>query len=99
MCLSWTQTPSHCRSGVRPGHDSATGFPARSHHLSGLLEWTAVKGELLHHNQQKIIHLMVRPSMQIRPRNYLARRTVNPLIARVYTQHRATNALTFRGDI
>jgi hypothetical protein len=38
--------------GTRPGHNSATGFPVRSYHLSGLLEWTAVKGELLHHNQR-----------------------------------------------
>ena len=35
-------------SGIAPGHNSATGFPVRSHHLSGLLEGTAVKGELLH---------------------------------------------------
>jgi hypothetical protein len=35
----------------RPGHNSATGFPVRSYHLSGLLDWTAVKGELLRHNQ------------------------------------------------
>jgi hypothetical protein len=27
----------------KPGHDSATGFPVRSHHLSGLLERTAVR--------------------------------------------------------
>jgi hypothetical protein len=39
-------------SGIAPGYDSATGFPVRSHHLSGLSEGTAVKGELLHHNQQ-----------------------------------------------
>jgi len=39
-------------SGIAPGHDSATGTPVRSHHLSGLWEGTAVKGELLHHNQQ-----------------------------------------------
>ena len=38
----------HDLSGYWPGHDSATGFPVRSHHLSGLLEGTAVKGELLH---------------------------------------------------
>ena len=35
-------------SGIAPGHNSATGFPVRSYHLSGLLDWTAVKGELLH---------------------------------------------------
>jgi hypothetical protein len=39
-------------SGIAPGYDSATGFPVRSHHLSGLWGGTAVKGELLHHNQQ-----------------------------------------------
>jgi hypothetical protein len=37
-------------SGIAPGHDSPTGFPVRSHHLSGLMGGTAVKGELLHHN-------------------------------------------------
>ena len=36
-------------SGIEPRHDSATGFPVRSHHLSGLRKRTAVKGELLHH--------------------------------------------------
>src|ERR1700722_20004291 len=35
--------------GIRPRHDTATGFPVRSHHLSGRMERTAVKGELLHH--------------------------------------------------
>jgi hypothetical protein len=35
--------------GIAPRYDSATGFPVRSHHLSGLRERTAVKGELLHH--------------------------------------------------
>jgi hypothetical protein len=39
-------------SGIAPGHDSPTGFPVRSHHLSGQLGGTAVKGELLHHNLQ-----------------------------------------------
>jgi len=34
------------------GYDSATGFPVRSHHLSGQRRGTAVKGELLHHNQR-----------------------------------------------
>ena len=42
------KTPIHLYSGKTPGHNSATGFPVRSHHLSGLLEWTAVKGELPH---------------------------------------------------
>ena len=28
----------NCHSGIGPGHDSATGFPVRSHHLSGLLD-------------------------------------------------------------
>jgi hypothetical protein len=46
-----------CRSGNRPGHNSATGFPVRSHQLSGLLEWTAVKGELPHLNIEKIVGL------------------------------------------
>ena len=36
--------------GSLPGHDSTTGFPVRSHHLSGLLDGTAVKGELPHLN-------------------------------------------------
>jgi hypothetical protein len=31
------------------GHDSPTGIPVRSHHLSGLPGGTAVKGELHHH--------------------------------------------------
>src|SRR5580698_4723253 len=35
--------------GIEPRHDSATGFPVRSHHLSGLRKRTAVKGEPLHH--------------------------------------------------
>src|SRR5580698_7990885 len=35
--------------GIEPRHDTATGFPVRSHHLSGRMERTAVKGELLHH--------------------------------------------------
>jgi hypothetical protein len=42
------KTPIHLVSGIAPGHNSATGFPVRSYHLSGLLDWTAVKGELLH---------------------------------------------------
>ena len=29
-------------SGIAPRHDSATGIPVRSHHLSGLAGWTAV---------------------------------------------------------
>jgi len=41
--------------GTWPGHNPATGFPVRSYHLSGLSEWTAVKGELLHHNQRTSI--------------------------------------------
>jgi hypothetical protein len=39
-----------CVQGSLPGHDSNTGFPVRSHHLSGLLDGTAVKGELPHLN-------------------------------------------------
>src|SRR5487761_1481778 len=42
------KTPIRIYSGIAPGHNSATGFPVRSHHLSGLLEGTAVKGELPH---------------------------------------------------
>jgi len=52
--------------GTRPGNNSATGFPVRSYHLSGLLEWTAVKGELLHHNQQPSKDLF-RPDVKVRP--------------------------------
>jgi len=49
MCCSWIQkAPIRLYSGKPPGHNSATGFPVRSHHLSGLLEGTAVKGELRH---------------------------------------------------
>ena len=46
--LKGPKTPVHLYSGKTPGHSSATGFPVRSYHLSGLLEVTAVKGELLH---------------------------------------------------
>jgi hypothetical protein len=36
------------KQGVRSRHDSATGIPVRSHHLSGIGTGTAVRGELLH---------------------------------------------------
>src|SRR5579863_4577864 len=38
-----------CAGNSGPGHDSPTGIPVRSHHLSGLSGGTAVKGELHHH--------------------------------------------------
>jgi predicted thioesterase len=46
-----------CVQGSLPGQDSTTGFPVRSHHLSGLLVGTAVKGELPHLNVEKIVGL------------------------------------------
>src|ERR1035441_8509961 len=46
--------------GIAPEDNSATGFPVRSHHLSSYWEGTAVKGELLHHNQHSK-NIILRP--------------------------------------
>ena len=55
MHLPWIQTAQIVFRDLCRGHDSATGFPVRSHHLSGLSVGTAVKGELLHLNIEEIV--------------------------------------------
>jgi hypothetical protein len=56
MLLSWSLT-SDCDWESRHRKNSATGFPVRSHHLSGPVRGrTAVKGELRHRKIDRSTH-------------------------------------------
>ena len=48
----------NCRSGNRPGHNSATGFPCQESSSVRPIGWTAVKGELPHRNQLPRFHTL-----------------------------------------